>query len=466
MSKVLPPTLPPEGVGIDEIRDTLRNVILWLQAREPDADGHALDKFLTVQAAVNAGQLTFVAGSGYAGGGGGGLVPGNGTSNPADASQPTPISGLTVAVGVSAYLVSIDAPTYAQGGGNGRTVIYKANYSGSGALPTFAAAVEAGVIPGKSTLLLLVGDPGQNARFWAKAETRHPTLQADPTGGLNGVSATASLIQNQHIANLSVSKLIAGSIAVGEHIQSTGYTGSGVNEWRIDGNGVARFTGVLVSGTLQSGTAAVSGTTMTGTGAVFNPAGSGSGAWGNSTTNLSFNGTTMTMNGSWVNTANIVVGAVTTAAASSTTFSSVAKTSALTITSTDTVIIGGFTSTGAAVTVSGAITVDVGNSLNGNESILAAVTHCLISVSLHIDGVFKRAPQGFYSTHPVSGSSPANGRRVKATIPINWREVLAAGAHTFTTVTDVSFFDSTGTNITSPALLAVSGIAISQESKV
>lgn len=257
------PPLPSDSATVEELRAALRFLILWAQAREPLADGTALDKFMTTRAAVEAGQLTFVPGTGYAAGGGG-FVPGPGTSNPADPTPPTPISGLAVAAGVSSYLVSIDAPTYTQGGGNGLTIIYKANYSGSGPLPTFADAVEAGVIPGKSTLLLLVGEPGQNARFWAKAETRHPTLQASPTGGTNGVSATADLIENQHIGSLSVAKLIAGSIAVGEYIQSTGYTGSGSNEWRIEGNGVARFTGVIVSGTVYATGGEFGGVTING----------------------------------------------------------------------------------------------------------------------------------------------------------------------------------------------------------
>lgn len=372
------PPLPSDSATVDELRTALRSLILWANAREPQADGTAFDKFLTARAAVDAGQLTFVPGSGYVGGGGGGFVPGPGTSNPADATPPTPISGLTVTPGVTFFFIEFDAPTYTQGGGNGRTIIYQANYSGSGALPTFADAVEAATVPGKSTIVVIDAEPGVQAHFWVKAETRHPTLQASPTGGTNGVSATSGQIDGaEHIvalsigtaqianlavtdakiASLSVSKLIAGSIAVGEYIQSTGYTGAGSNEWRIDGNGVARFTGVIVSGTitatsgaiggivigatylrstnyattgfqlLDDGTAtfgsgatfggtlavgtspAVSGTTMTGTGAVFNTAGTF--AVGNSTKNISFNGTTLTVNGDVVATGNIVANAAT-----------------------------------------------------------------------------------------------------------------------------------------------------------
>lgn len=246
-------TLPPEpGPGdLEGLRNAVVQLIRWANAREPLADGGLLDKFLTGSQAVERGLLLLSPGS-TPGGGGDILLPGPGTNNPADPSLPTPISGLAVAAGVSSYLITIDAPTYLQGGGNGRTIIYKANYSGSGPLPTFADAVEAGIIPGRGALLLLVGEPGQNARFWAKAETRYPTLQATPTGGTNGVSATADLIEDQHVGSLSVAKLLAGSIGVSEYIQSTGYTGSGGSEWRIDGNGVARFAGVIVSGTITA----------------------------------------------------------------------------------------------------------------------------------------------------------------------------------------------------------------------
>jgi hypothetical protein len=278
------PPLPSDSATIDELRAALRQMILWANAREPAADGSALDKFLTARAAVNAGQLTFVPGGGFVGGGGG-FVPGPGTSNPADATPPTPISGLIVTSGPTFFFVEFDAPSYAQGGGNGRTIIYQANYSGTGPLPTFSDAVEAATVPGRSTIVVISAEPGVQAHFWAKAETRHPTLQASPTGGINGVSATAGKIDGaEHIAalsigtaqianlavtdakvaSLSVSKLIAGSIAVGEFIQSTGYTGSGVNEWRIDGNGVARFTGVIVSGEVNATSGSFGGITVNG----------------------------------------------------------------------------------------------------------------------------------------------------------------------------------------------------------
>jgi hypothetical protein len=73
---------------------------------------------------------------------------------------------------------------------------------------------------------------------------------------------------------------------------------------------VSTNTGSLtVSGTLQSNTAAISGTTMTGSGGVLYA--SGNFAYGNSTTNIAFNGSQMTLNGNVVATANINSNAVT-----------------------------------------------------------------------------------------------------------------------------------------------------------
>lgn len=66
---------------------------------------------------------------------------------------------------------------------------------------------------------------------------------------------------------------------------------------------------LTVTGTVQGSTAAISGTTMTGAGFVWYP--SGQYALGNSTTNMTFNGTTGTLNGNWVATGNLFNNAVT-----------------------------------------------------------------------------------------------------------------------------------------------------------
>jgi hypothetical protein len=86
--------------------------------------------------------------------------------------------------------------------------------------------------------------------------------------------------------------------------------------WGTAGYYIARADGTAIlnnlgaRGTLQSGSSpAISGTTMTGSGGIINS--NGTFAFGNSTTNISFNGTQMTLNGNVVATSNINANAVT-----------------------------------------------------------------------------------------------------------------------------------------------------------
>ncbi len=68
-------------------------------------------------------------------------------------------------------------------------------------------------------------------------------------------------MDNAKIADLSVSKLTAGSIAVGEYIQSTSYV-AGSQGWRINGNGSAEFSGVVVRGTVYASAGQIGGITI------------------------------------------------------------------------------------------------------------------------------------------------------------------------------------------------------------
>ena len=258
----LPARLGP-GASLDDLIRTVAALQDWVETREPTSFGGRLNKFMTVSETVQAGLLAYAAGGAASGPAGDSVVPGALTSNPADTSQPTPIGGLAVASGVGYYMVEFDAPTYTQGGGNGRTIIYAANYSGAGPLPTFGNAVEVGTVPGRSTIGVISSEPGVQTHFWAKAETRHPTLQATPTGGTNGVTSTADLVANQHIVSLSAGKITAGAISVGEYIQSTGFV-AGSAGWRIMGDGTAEFSGVIVRGTLYATAGEIGGLTVNG----------------------------------------------------------------------------------------------------------------------------------------------------------------------------------------------------------
>ena len=56
-------------------------------------------------------------------------------------------------------------------------------------------------------------------------------------------------VDNAKIANLSVGKLTAGAVSVGQYIQSTGYS-AGTNGWYIGGNGFAEFGATAIRGQL------------------------------------------------------------------------------------------------------------------------------------------------------------------------------------------------------------------------
>jgi hypothetical protein len=68
-------------------------------------------------------------------------------------------------------------------------------------------------------------------------------------------------VDDAKIANLNVSKLVAGSISVGQYIQSTGYV-AGSAGWRINGDGTAEFSGVVVRGTVYASGGLIGGITI------------------------------------------------------------------------------------------------------------------------------------------------------------------------------------------------------------
>ena len=88
----------------------------------------------------------------------------------------------------------------------------------------------------------------------------------------NGTITNAKIanlaVDNAKIANVSVDKLTAGSIAVGQHIQSTGYI-AGTQGWRIDGNGNAELSNATVRGTVFATNGQFSGTILGGSATTY-----------------------------------------------------------------------------------------------------------------------------------------------------------------------------------------------------
>lgn len=68
-------------------------------------------------------------------------------------------------------------------------------------------------------------------------------------------------VDDARIASVAVGKLVAGSISVGEYLQSTGYV-AGSSGWRINGNGSAEFSGVVVRGTIYASAGQIGGSTI------------------------------------------------------------------------------------------------------------------------------------------------------------------------------------------------------------
>lgn len=94
---------------------------------------------------------------------------------------------------------------------------------------------------------------------------------------------------------------------IGQFIQSTNYS-PGVSGWQIDKAGSAELNDATLRGSVVVGTTPViSGNGMTGSGARINS--TGTFALGNATTNITFNGTGMFLNGNVVGIENLIPGA-------------------------------------------------------------------------------------------------------------------------------------------------------------
>lgn len=95
--------------------------------------------------------------------------------------------------------------------------------------------------------------------------TVSPGVYMDAAHIKNGTITNAKIgnaaIDDLKVANVSAAKLTAGSIAVGQYIQSTGYV-AGSAGWRINGDGAAEFSGVLVRGTVYATAGQIGGNTI------------------------------------------------------------------------------------------------------------------------------------------------------------------------------------------------------------
>lgn len=196
-----------------------------------------------------------------------GVIAGPAVDPEPDLTPPPTPTGFIATSGTTNILFETDPPVYSQGHGHARTYIYAANYSGVGPLPTFASAVEYTNFAGN--IFAAPFDPASNLRLWVKWQSVDGVL-SPPAGGTNGFVATTGLVDDAKIANLSAGKILAGSLAVGQHIQSADYV-AGTTGWRIatlagggaflEVNGGATIGGAAIGADFIRSTNYVAGTT-------------------------------------------------------------------------------------------------------------------------------------------------------------------------------------------------------------
>ncbi len=219
----------------------------------------------------------------------GGNITGIGTGNNTTvANSSITVSGSTIngigtgngtAVANNAISIGSDGTLYGAGGGT-------VTASGLGAVRTDLANAPAGILNSNVTL---------------------GTLGAGGFAYLNTITSgnVSTYISGAAIGTAQVGILTAGNIGAGT-IDASKIAANTITADKIN-------SGTVFTNSLQVGSApAVSGTSMTGSGGILNS--NGTFALGNNSTNISYNGSQMTLNGNVVATGNINTNAVTTAA--------------------------------------------------------------------------------------------------------------------------------------------------------
>jgi hypothetical protein len=196
------------------------------------APERALDAFVRLRDLQDAGSSTWARATWPAAraspgrGGAAGSVP---IVEPAiDLTPPPAPGGFAATGGTTQILFETAAPVYRQGHGHSRTKIYAApvgrraaaHLRRRGALHRLSRQHRRGALRS-----------GELLRLWA-TWTSVDGVESQPAGGTNGIAAATGLLEDQHIANLAVGKLLAGSLSVGQYIQSADYV-AGVSGWRI-----------------------------------------------------------------------------------------------------------------------------------------------------------------------------------------------------------------------------------------
>lgn len=226
--------------------------------------GNVLDRVIIARDLVDAGLISLLPGAG-SGSGGGGIIGGPGPIivDPTPDLTPPPIpTGFAASTSKTMIQAVCDPQLYTQGHGHAKSIVYGATYVDGDPLPVFSAAVKLTDFVGD--IFAFPVDPGALYRLWL-TWVSVDGVEGLPAGGTNGIEAEAGLLDDANIANLNVSKLRAGSISVGDYIQSSSYVPN-TSGWRIHGNGTAEFQNVITRGTIYANFGLIGGNTIDATG--------------------------------------------------------------------------------------------------------------------------------------------------------------------------------------------------------
>lgn len=237
--------------------------------------GDPLDGAITWRSALANGIVSINPANPGDPGGTGGQVGPPPVGGPPDLTPPPTPTGLTAAAAVTHVMVQFDVPTYTMGHGNLQTNIYAVHRDpdSTDPLPTFSSAVLVGSAPGDSPLFAIDSDPNVKWFIWAKYKTVDGVESVSPAGGTNGVQATTAKIDGSlqigHLTvddaiifSCSINKLIAGTLNVGQYIQSADYI-AGTRGWRIEsqaaGASYMEIDKAIIRGTVYASLGSIGG---------------------------------------------------------------------------------------------------------------------------------------------------------------------------------------------------------------